>query len=223
MAWIEDIALERPAVLALVAQVPLEKGLVALEATMGHPLVSGVRRNVQDEAPGFMLTPGFVAGVGGLGTLGLPFDACVREHQLRELGRLVERNPGVTFVLDHLGKPDVRRRRREPWFRDLAALALHPNVFAKLSGLTTEADWQDWQPADVLPYLRHAIDVFGPERCMYGSDWPVATLATTYARWVDVVREAVADLPLREQTAVLIGTAERVYQSRAQAPVHPRS
>jgi L-fuconolactonase len=203
-----------PCIRGIVAQVPLEQGLGAapvLAVAAGDPCTVGVRRNVQEEPPGFMVADSFLAGVRLLQAYGLPFDACIREHQLTELTELVDRCPDVTFVLDHLGKPAIARRRREPWFADLAALARRPNVMAKLSGLTTEADRERWRPGDIAPYLTHAIEVFGPHRCMFGSDWPVATLATTYQRWVDLVRDVIAGLPADDRAAILAGTARRVY------------
>jgi predicted TIM-barrel fold metal-dependent hydrolase len=212
VAWIESLALRWPVIRAMVAQAPLEDGPAAIAALAGRPFVVGVRRNVQDEQPGFMTGAGFVAGVGALAETDLPFDACVREHQLPELAQLVDRNPAVTFVLDHVGKPDIRQRRRAPWFEDLADLARRANVVAKLSGLTTEADKDRWRTAEIRPYLLHSLDVFGPDRCLYGSDWPVATLATTYPRWLELILDTIADLPSGAQTAVLSGTAQRVYR-----------
>jgi L-fuconolactonase len=211
--WLAQLAVRWPCVRGVVAQVPLEQGRGAahlLAEAAEQPLTVGVRRNVQDEPGGFMLAEPMVTGVQLLGDYGLPFDACVREHQLRELADLVDRCPGVTFVLDHLGKPAIMRRRHT-WFEDLAALARRPNVVAKLSGLTTEADRDQWRPADIAPYLAHAIEAFGPNRCMFGSDWPVATLATTYGRWVELVLEVTAELAGAERAAVLAGTASRIY------------
>jgi L-fuconolactonase len=215
LAWVETLASGWPVLAAAVAHVPLELGVAAagaVQAVAARPLVTGVRRNVQDEPAGFMTEPRFVAGVTLLADAGLTFDACVRHHQLPELTRLVDRCPTVTFVLDHLAKPAVKDGTREPWQQQLAELAARPNVFAKLSGLTTEADWDAWQPVHVWPYLDHALQVFGPERCMFGSDWPVARLATSYERWLDVVREVLSGYPEADQQAVLAGTAARVYR-----------
>ena len=183
----------------------------SLAAAARHPLTVGVRRNVQDEAAGFMLARPMVEGVRQLADHRLPFDACVRDHQIKELIGLVDRCPEVTFVLDHLGKPAIRQRRVQPWFGDVAALAKRPNVVAKLSGLTTEADHGRWQAAQILPYLQHAIEVFGPQRCMFGSDWPVATLASTYRQWVDLVVDAASDLSAGEFSAIFNDTARRIY------------
>jgi predicted TIM-barrel fold metal-dependent hydrolase len=212
--WLTRVAKRWPLIVGVVVQVPLEAGprATALVADVArHPLTVGIRRNVQDEPDGFLLGPPMVDGVRQLAEHGLPFDACVREHQLKDLTALVDRCPDVTFVLDHLGKPAIRHRRRQPWFDDITALASRPNVIAKLSGLTTEADREHWRPADITPYLRHAIESFGPRRCMFGSDWPVATLATAYNQWVDLVIDATADLNGSECAAIWTDTARRAY------------
>jgi len=112
---------------------------------------------------------------------------CIRADQLPRAAELVQRVPEVTFVLDHFGKPEVRNKSLEPWARDLRAFAEAPNAVCKMSGLTTEADWRRWQPADLKPYFDHALACFGPDRVLFGSDWPVATLATSYQRWVETV------------------------------------
>jgi L-fuconolactonase len=214
LAWVSRLARGWSPLLGVVAQAPLELGADSaplLAQAASNPLTVGVRRNVQDEPAGFMLTESFVAGVRLLGTHGLPFDACVREHQLRELALLVDRCPEVMFVLDHLGKPGIAQRRQQPWFDDLSALARRPNIVAKLSGLTTEADRQRWGPADIAPYLTHALEEFGAGRAMFGSDWPVSTLATTYQRWLDLVLRVIDGLAGDERAAILSGTARRVY------------
>ena len=213
--WVESLARSWPGLLGIVAHAPLEDAAArgeALAALAGRPLVVGVRRNLQDEPPGFALTSEFVRGVRLLADHGLPFDVCVRHWQMGEVADLVGRVPEVTFVLDHLGKPPVVSGRRGPWRDELRRLAGHPNVVCKLSGLTTEADPERWQEAEVLPYLQDALALFGAERCMFGGDWPVATLATGYERWVDVVAEAISGLSEADQEAVRHGTARRVYR-----------
>jgi L-fuconolactonase len=149
--------------------------------------------------------------VNELAGLGLTFDACVTHEQLTPVTALATRCPDVTFVLDHLGKPDVAGQRLDPWRADLAALAEEPNVVCKLSGLTTEADHDAWTPEDLRPYLEHALACFGPERCVVGSDWPVATLATSYEGWFEVLLDFLAELEQPEREAVLAGNASRVY------------
>jgi L-fuconolactonase len=213
VAWVESLARSWP-VRGIVAQAPLERGAGVfdhLAALAARPLVRGVRRNVQDEPPGFALADDHVAGVRRLAEHGLTADLCLRHHQLPEVTDLVRRVPEVTFVLDHLAKPDIRAGGWEPWRTDLARLADLPNVACKLSGLTTEAA-SDWRPADIEPYLRHGLAVFGPDRCMVGSDWPVVTLAADYAGWCDLVAGVLAGRPAAERAAVLVETATRVYR-----------
>ena len=215
VAWIEQVAARWPVIRAVVAHAGLERGADAADDVRrlaSIPLVRGVRRNVQDEGPGFAVDESYVTGLRLLADHGLTADLCVRHHQLPEVVELVGRVPEVTFVLDHLGKPAVADAVTEPWREHLSRLAGHPNVVCKLSGLTTEADWAGWRTEHVLPYLRHALAEFGPERCMFGSDWPVATLATPYGRWVDVVVEALDGRPPAEVEQVLRGTATRVYR-----------
>jgi L-fuconolactonase len=141
---------------------------------------------------------------------GLTFDVCVTHDQLPAVEALVQACPRTAFVLDHLGKPPVASGRLDPWRENLARVAGHENVSCKLSGLATEAS-AGWRPADVRPYLEHALEVFGPHRCMIGSDWPVATLQTSYERWFDVVLELIAELPGDDQAAVLVEAATATY------------
>lgn len=212
--WIDELAQRWPLLRAIVAYAPLECGGDAAEtvaALARHRLVTGVRRNVQDERPGFTATDDFTTGVRLLADAGLTFDLCVRHHQIAEVTELARRVPEVTFVLDHLGKPDVAGGTLEPWRTDLARLAELPNTACKLSGLATEAA-PGWADADALPYLRHALAVFGPDRCLFGGDWPVATLATDYPRWVGVVAGVLAERPETERRAVFGDTARRIYR-----------
>jgi L-fuconolactonase len=130
---------------------------------------------------------------------GLPFDACITQEQLPKLIALVEACDETTFVLDHCGKPHAP----DPWRAQLSQLARHENVVCKLSGLTTEVE------GDVRPYLEHALEVFGPERCLFGSDWPVASLTTTYEQWLEAVSGLLGE---GERQTVLAGPAERVYR-----------
>lgn len=213
--WVDSLAQAWPGVLGIVAHAPLEDPAARgemLAALRERPRVVGVRRNAQDEAPGFLLDGDFVSGVEALAEHGLTFDVCVRHQQLPEVIELAGRVPQVTFVLDHLGKPPVATGPRAPWAEQLRRLAALPNMVCKLSGLTTEADHAAWQESEVLPYLRDALDLFGAERCMFGGDWPVATLATGYGRWADLVAAAIGHLNTADQDAVRSGTARRVYR-----------
>jgi L-fuconolactonase len=210
--WVRAEAAKHAWIRGAVAHVRLEDPTEAAEVIHRHaedPFVVGVRRNIQDEAPGFTEDAVFRDGVRLLGQAGLPFDACVRRHQLPELARLAAACPGTTIVLDHLGKP--RTTGRDEWSHDLRQVAEQPNVVGKLSGLATEVG-ADAPRSLMVSLLHEALEVFGPERCLYGGDWPVMTLATDYRGWLDVVREALAPYPPTVAAAVLHGNARRVYR-----------
>jgi L-fuconolactonase len=173
------------------------------------PSSSAYGATSEDEGPGFTEDTGFRGGVGLLGEAGLPFDACVRRHQLPELTRLATACPRTTIVLDHLGKPQAADR--DEWSQNLRQLAKQQNVVCKLSGLATEVG-ADAPRALPLALLREALEIFGPERCLYASDRPVMTLATGYRAWLDLVHEALTPYPATAAAAVFRGNARRVSQ-----------
>jgi L-fuconolactonase len=155
----------------------------ALDVLTASPKVKGIRHNIQGEPPGFCLQPAFVEGARAVGRRGLTFDLCVTHDQLGDVVDLVERCPDTRFVLDHCGKPNIRAQRLEPWSTSLGRLAAHDNVWCKLSGLLTEADPAHWREQDLVCYATRVLECFGTDRVMYGSDWPVLTLAGEYADW----------------------------------------
>jgi L-fuconolactonase len=211
--WLASLAVDGP-VLGVVAHAPLERGAAAadsLDALRQVPGVVGVRRLLQDEPTALVTDPAFVAGVRSLAPLGLTFDVCVREHQLTAVAALAAAAPEVRFVLDHLGKPDLERGDIARWRAAIADLARRPNVTCKLSGLATEAGASRRWEAKALPCLAHALDAFGPARCLFGSDWPVLTLRSAYARWIEVVLSALEDLGDDDRRAVLAANAVAIY------------
>lgn len=218
--WITGLPPAGPTVAGIVAHAPLESGRAVrshLVALRDEPLVVGVRRLLQDEPAGFTGTVGFRDGLGELAATGLPFDLCIRAHQLTEIRTLVADFPDVGFVLDHFGKPPVGGPFG-PWRDDLSALAALPNVACKLSGLATEVVEGELSAAAVQPYLQHVLKTFGPDRCLFGSDWPVMTLGTTYSWWLDVVCDALDDLQTEQRDAVLRTNAERIYHLPTPTP-----
>jgi L-fuconolactonase len=219
--WVQDLAIRHPAIQGVIAHAPLQEGRsLALQAVAAEELVVGVRQLLQDEPAGFALRPGYVEGVRRAGELGLVVDLCIRWHQLADAIALTGGCPDVTFVLDHLGKPPIAANSWEPWASGLSALAANPNVHCKLSGLTSEAGGS-W-PTQVGPYLAHALNVFGPRRCLFGSDWPVVTNATTYERWLDVVVMAIAArLSPMDFAGVLRDNTRTVYGLAAGQPTEP--
>jgi L-fuconolactonase len=165
-----------------------------------------------EQDPDFCLRPDFVQGVGRLAAHDLSFDLCLRHEQLEAVTRLVGLLPDVRFVLDHLAKPDVRAGALDPWRARLRELAARPNVVCKLSGLVTEADHAAWTPEDLRPFVDHAVDCFGFERLMFGSDWPVSTLAGGYRAWVEALDSLLADISLDEARQVWRESAARTYR-----------
>ncbi|HEX3799714.1 MAG TPA: amidohydrolase family protein [Verrucomicrobiae bacterium] len=214
--WVSGLAKTESRLRGIVAHASLENGLAVeseLAALATRPLVKGVRRLLQGETdPNFLRQPKFVAGVKLLAKFGFTFDLCIRQHQLRAATQLVRTTPEVNFVLDHFGKPDVRGKQTEPWATELKELAALPNVICKLSGLTTEADLEHWQSDDLKFYFARTLEFFGYERVLFGSDWPVSTLATTYQRWVETVREMVSSASLADQAKLFHANAERIYR-----------
>jgi L-fuconolactonase len=183
-----------------------------IEQFRRHPKFVGVRHIVQGEADDrFLLRPEFGRGLSLLAEFDLAYDLLIYSRHLAVATELAARFPAQRFVLDHLAKPDVRRGEMRSWEAELRRLAACSNVWCKLSGLVTEADWGAWTPAQLRPYLDVAFECFGPARLMIGSDWPVCTLAADYARAMAVVVEYVGDRPASERDGVLGGNARRFW------------
>lgn len=211
--WLLGLADRYPFIAAVVGWVDLQSpGVDAqLETFAAHPRLAGVRHIVQAEPDGFMAGPEFRRGIERIEHFGLAYDILVYARQLPQAAGFAAAFPSGRFVLDHLGKPEIRAGGFDQWRRALDRLAALPNVFAKLSGLVTEADWHTWSAASLRPYVDAALDAFGADRLMIGSDWPVCTLAGAYR---DVMAAVVAALDGRtaaERDAVLGGTARRFW------------
>jgi L-fuconolactonase len=212
--WLLELAAAEPFIQGVVGWVDLrsERAGDELDALTDRPRFVGVRHVVQDEPdPRFLLDAAFVRGLELLRPRGLTYDLLLYPHQLPAAIELAGRLPEQPFVLDHLAKPRIKAGELDPWRLDLAALARHPNVRAKLSGLVTEAAWRAWKPEDFTPYLEVALEAFGPERLMFGSDWPVCLLAAEYADVAAVVDDFLTRLAPAERQAILGGTAEAFY------------
>jgi L-fuconolactonase len=204
-------------VAGMVAWAPLEDGPVAssyLDALVriGGPL-KGVRRLIQSETdPDFPVRPDLLAGLRLLPKYGLSFDICIRHDQLARTIDMVRACPETAFVLDHLGKPDVKAGRIEPWRAQIAELADQPNVVCKVSGLVTEADRAHWTPAELEPYVAAVLAAFGEDRVLFGGDWPVVTMAASYQRWVGVLDDLTANLSPSARKKLWADNARRVYR-----------
>lgn len=181
-----------------------------LDAIAG-PLLVGVRRICHVEPDGFSDQPRFVENVRGLARRGLTFDMCFAARQLSYAHRLAHRCPEVQFVLDHCGVPDIAGGQLDPWRQDLKALAALPNTACKLSGILAYCKPGHATAEAIRPYVRHAIDCFGPRRLVWGSDWPVVNLTSDLATWVRITRSLLADLTPEEQRSILHDNALRIY------------
>jgi L-fuconolactonase len=180
-------------------------------ATLSGPLV-GIRHQVQDESdPWWLARAGVRRGLATVAAANLVYDLLVTPRELPAALETAAALPELRFVLDHGAKPPVAAGGWEPWATQLRGLAALPNVSCKLSGLVTEADWGRWKPADVLPYAQHILEAFGPDRVLFGSDWPVCTLAGPYGSVLDLAEEATAGFSAAERAAVFGDTASRVY------------
>lgn len=221
------IADETPEFLALAAHSDLVAGVVGwtdltrpdaadrlaeLRQLPGGRRLVGIRHQVQGEVdPQWLLRPDVRRGLAAVAAAGLAYDLIVLPHQLPACIKAAREHPELTFVLDHLGKPPIASGALEPWAADVRALADLPNTVCKLSGLVTEADLSAWTVDDLRPYAGTVLDAFGPDRLMFGSDWPVCRLAATYAEVVDVARQFAESLSDSERAELFAGTATRVY------------
>ncbi|MFD5087472.1 amidohydrolase family protein [Kitasatospora sp. NPDC058406] len=232
------VAEETPELLAQAASDPLVAGVVGwtdltaadvaerlaqLREMPGGEHLVGVRHQVQGEPdPDWLLRPEVLRGLAAVADAGLVYDLLVLPHQLPAATAAARRLPGLAFVLDHAGKPAVAVAELRPWASHVRTLAAEPNVSCKLSGLLTEADWERWSIEDLRPFADTVLDAFGPGRVMFGSDWPVCTLAADYATVVSTTRRLIARLDTHEQALVLAGTAGDVYRLRPPPRSTPR-
>jgi L-fuconolactonase len=216
VSWVESLAETNPDIAAIVAFAPMDQGehtALALARLQRKPLVRGIRHLIQDDRdPDLCRRAAFIAGVRTVGASGLSFEICLRHGQLRAAVELVRSCPETSFVLDHAGKPDVRGARLDPWRADIAELATFPRVACKLSGLVTEADTASWRIEHLRPYVDHLLGCFGPWRLLFGSDWPVVKLASSYDRWRDTARALLGHLSPANLDAVFLGNARRIYR-----------
>jgi L-fuconolactonase len=210
--WLLQLAERHPFIVGVVGWVDLRSDdLDAQIQSVAHPKLVGVRHIVQAEPDDFLRDARFRQGVERLARHGLAYDILIYARQMPAAIEFSSRLPGIRLVLDHLGKPDIKRNGFDSWRRDLNRIAAIPNVCAKLSGLVTEADWNRWTIEDLHRYVNAAIDAFGPERLMFGSDWPVCTLAARYEQVVEIIRMAIDERPQSEQDSIFGGTAQRLW------------
>jgi len=199
----------------------LAEQLAALRARPGGAKLVGIRHQVHDEAdPEWLGRPDVRRGITAVGKASLAYDILVRTRELPSALALVRDFPSMRFVVDHIAKPPITSGAIDEWAARLRPLAEYPNVFCKLSGMVTEADWKSWRVEDFAPYVSRVLEWFGPDRCAFGSDWPVCLVAGSYARVIDACRELV---PPAARARVFGANAAELYRLPVPAPVERRS
>jgi len=218
--WLLDLAWGFNFIAGVVGWVPLAlqtvqqdlDALLALPRGAGYKL-KAVRHVLQAEPDdNYSLGAGFTTALRYLARVNLAYDILIIERQLPQAIALVDRHPNLTFVLDHLAKPRIKDGAIAPWRERIRELARRPNVYCKLSGMVTEADYRNWTPDQLSPYIDVALEAFGPRRLMFGSDWPVCLVACDYIRWVKLVRSFIKTLSRDEQADIMGETAMRAYR-----------
>ena len=213
VAWVDRLADLEPRIAWIVAFIDLldeahrDTALARLERTKR---VVGVRHNIQHQPAGFALQPAFERGVRAVGDRGLPFDLCITADQLPEVVRLVEQCPDTAFVLDHCGKPSIRDDAFEGWAQQLERLARYERVTCKLSGLLTESREEQRSASAMERWIARARDCFGASRLVYGSDWPVSTLAGGARRWRAILDDITIAWSTEDRRALFAENARRV-------------
>lgn len=217
--WVEAMCAGEPGFLGMVVWAPAHTGAAGILAhldAVGSDRIVGARQLIQWMPDGWLQDP-FVEAVAALDQRCLCFDVCILARQMQDAAELVARVPHTRLVIDHLGKPDIAGGELSHWRRHLERLAQVPEVWCKLSGLVTEADHDSWTVEQLRPYVSEALEVFGPGRVLWGSDWPVVTNAASHRRWRDATAELLADLTADELGAVMVRNALECYRVRLPA------
>lgn len=213
--WLLDLAERTPWMLGVVGWADLRSPECPrqLEELARRPKLKALRHVVQAEPdPEFLQGEAFNRGIRALLPHALAYDLLIFWHQLPASIRFVDRHPDQVFILDHLAKPDARNSQLEPWGSRLRELARRPQVYCKLSGLVTEAQWDTWTEEQLRPYLDAALEAFGPRRLMFGSDWPVCLVASSYERWHRLITDWLAPLSPDERAAIMGTNARKAYR-----------
>jgi len=213
--WLLELAAAHAFIRGVVGWVPLIDAKVpaTLEKLAAEKKLRSVRHVLQGEPDErYLLREDFNRGIKALRPLGLAYDILIFERHLPQTIEFVDRHPQQVFVLDHIAKPRIKDHLLEPWRKNIRELARRPHVYCKISGLVTEADYPSWTEAQLLPYVETVIEAFGPQRLLFGSDWPVCLVACGYARWQLLVRGWIAKLSPAEQARILGETAVEAYR-----------
>ncbi|TMC73252.1 MAG: amidohydrolase [Chloroflexi bacterium] len=198
--------------------------LASLRAGPGGAKLVGVRHQVHDESdPEWLARKDVRRGLAAVGKAGLTYDILVRARELPAALAMVRALPDMRFVVDHIAKPPIASGATAEWAARLKPVAAFPNVFVKLSGMVTEADWKRWTVRDLTPYVTRVLEWFGPERCVFGSDWPVCLVAASYPHVIDACGQAIGDIPIADRERIFGGNASELYRLPVPAAAERRS
>ncbi len=216
--WVTDIANnEDERIEGIVAFAPLEKGAAVeedLEELKKNKLVKGVRRIIQyEEDLEFCLKPDFIKGVKLLEKFDMTFDICISDKHNKNVIKFIEKvGDGVRMILDHIGKPNIKDHKLDPWREEIKEIAKFPNVFCKVSSLASEADWEKWTMEDILPFGEHIFECFGFDRTVFGSDWPPAGRAADFYQSIEIVEEVIKDVSEKYKSNLFYNNAIKFYK-----------
>jgi L-fuconolactonase len=213
--WLLELAGQNEFIKGVVGWVPLITPSVGgvIEQLAESPKLRGLRHVLQDEPDeNYILREDFNRGIRELARFDLTYDILIFERHLPQTIKFVDKHPQQRFVVDHLAKPRVRDGVISPWRENIRELAKRENVWCKISGLATEADHSKWTEGQLMPYMETVLEAFGPKRVMFGSDWPVCSLAVGYGRWAELVDKLTVKLPLNEQLEIWGDSAVRAYR-----------
>jgi L-fuconolactonase len=212
--WLLKLAATTPLIRGVVGWVSLVEDLaeIYLSQFSQDRKLRAVRHVLHDEPNQFyMLREDFNRGISRLKDFGLVYDILIFERHIPQTIEFVDRHPNQIFVLDHIAKPQIKRQIFSPWNMGILELARRGNIYCKVSGMVTEADWKIWTQADLRPYFDAVLNAFGPKRLMFGSDWPVIEAACEYGQWARIVRSWISELSAAERSEIMAGTAKTAY------------
>ena len=214
-SWLLEMARQNKFIKGVVGWLPLinDDIEVELEKYSGNKLLKGLRHVIQGEPdPKFMLRRDFNSGVSLLKKYSMAYDILIVERQLPNMIRFVDQHPDQVFVLDHIAKPLIAKHELSLWKENIQELARRENVSCKISGMVTEADFNSWTPQQLQPYFDVVLEAFGADRLLFGSDWPVCLVATSYKNWMELVQKNISELSKIEQAKIMGENAIRLYR-----------
>jgi L-fuconolactonase len=212
--WLLQMAEENDFIKGVVGWLPIADSEFKsyLESYANRAKLSSLRHIIQDESDSdFILKKEFNRGIAELKNFGLAYDILIYENQLPNTIAFVDQHPSQVFILDHIAKPKIGKNLLSPWRENIRELAKRENVYCKISGIVTEADFNAWTREQLVPYFEICLDAFGADRLMFGSDWPVCLIAISYNEWLNIVKEFIAKISVDEQTQILYKNVIRAY------------